>query len=46
MLSESVELAVNMTNERDTLIIVTSHHASSVTFSGFVDRGADPLGMF
>ncbi|KAG5681594.1 hypothetical protein PVAND_011010 [Polypedilum vanderplanki] len=43
-LSEAVQSAVDMTNEKDTLIIVTSDHSHTMTLAGYSSRGADILG--
>ncbi|XP_030745209.1 alkaline phosphatase-like isoform X2 [Sitophilus oryzae] len=37
-LSDAVEVALNMTSDEDTLIIVTSDHSHSMVFTGYPDR--------
>lgn len=41
--SRAVEKAVNMTSEKDTLIVVTSDHAHTMSMSGYPTRGNDIL---
>ncbi|KAI4455920.1 alkaline phosphatase [Holotrichia oblita] len=41
---KAIESAVNMTNEEDTLIVVTSDHAHTMSVSGYGNRGNDILG--
>ena len=43
-MDEAVKVAVEMTNEEDTLIVVTSDHSHSFTTGGYVSRGNDILG--
>jgi len=43
-LSKAVQLVVDMTNEDDTLIVVTSDHSHVMTMSGYPERGRDVLG--
>lgn len=43
--AESVRLAKEITSREDTLIIVTSDHAHTMSISGYSDRGADILGL-
>ncbi|KAF5280051.1 hypothetical protein FQR65_LT03306 [Abscondita terminalis] len=42
---KAVESAVRMTNEKNTLIVVTSDHSHTMSFGGYADRGADVLGV-
>ncbi|XP_049810196.1 membrane-bound alkaline phosphatase-like [Schistocerca nitens] len=44
-MSEAVQLAVDMTNEADTLIVVTADHAHTMSVSGYPARGNDILGI-
>lgn len=37
-LSDAVEMALNMTDELETLIIVTSDHSHSMLLTGYPDR--------
>lgn len=43
-LSRAVDRAVRMTSRRDTLIVVTSDHAHTMTLNGYPHRGSDVLG--
>lgn len=43
--SEAIAAAVDMTEEKDTLIVVTSDHAHTMTLSGYSARGKDILGL-
>lgn len=43
--SRTVELARRLTNETDTLIVVTSDHAHVMTINGYPRRGNDILGL-
>lgn len=43
--SEAVQAAVDMTNREDTLIIVTSDHAHTMSISGYPERGNPILGV-
>lgn len=42
--SKAVQKAVDMTSEDDTLIIVTSDHAHTMSYSGYAERGSDIFG--
>lgn len=42
--SEAITKAVQMTSRRDTLIVVTSDHSHTMSFSGYAQRGNDILG--
>lgn len=44
MLSRAVARAVEMTSRMDTLIVVTSDHAHTMTVSGYPHRGSNILG--
>ncbi|XP_050540538.1 membrane-bound alkaline phosphatase-like [Daktulosphaira vitifoliae] len=44
-LSKAVSEAVAMTKEDDTLIVVTSDHAHTMTMAGYPQRGANILGL-
>lgn len=43
--SNAVKRAVEMTNRDDTLIVVTSDHAHTMSISGYPDRGNPILGL-
>ncbi|XP_023949953.2 alkaline phosphatase isoform X2 [Bicyclus anynana] len=43
-MEEAVKLAVKMTDEKDTLIVVTSDHAHSLQINGYPDRGISIFG--
>lgn len=44
-LSEAVQSAVDMTDESDTLILVTADHSHTMAISGYSMRGSDILGL-
>jgi len=37
--AKAVKVAVSLTNEEDTLIVVTSDHSHTMTISGYAERG-------
>lgn len=43
--SNAIKLAVDMTNRDDTLIVVTSDHAHTMSMSGYPDRGNPIVGL-
>lgn len=43
--SKAIEIARQMTDESDTLIVVTADHEHAFTFSGYSDRGIDIFGI-
>jgi alkaline phosphatase len=43
--SEAIRAATEITDEQDTLIVVTSDHAHTMTLSGYSQRGKDILGL-
>ncbi|KAB0792962.1 hypothetical protein PPYR_12582 [Photinus pyralis] len=42
---KAIQAAVDITNEQDTLIVVTSDHAHTMTLNGYPERGNDVLGF-
>nr|CAI5831604.1 unnamed protein product [Callosobruchus analis] len=42
--AKAVQRAVQMTNEEDTLIVVTADHAHTMSFSGYAGRGSEIFG--
>lgn len=45
-MEEAVQLAAKMTDEEDTLLIVTSDHTHSLSINGYPDRGSSIFGLF
>jgi alkaline phosphatase len=43
--SKAVQAAVELTDNKETLIVVTADHSHTMTISGYSNRGADILGM-
>lgn len=43
--SEAIHAAMDITDERDTLMVVTADHAHTMTMSGYSQRGKDILGL-
>ncbi|XP_037824116.1 membrane-bound alkaline phosphatase-like [Lucilia sericata] len=43
--NRAVEVALKMTSEEDTLIVVTSDHAHTMTINGYASRHSDILGL-
>lgn len=44
-MAEAVKMADEMTNDEDTLIIVTADHAHGLAFNGYCGRGSNILGL-
>ncbi|KAJ8923112.1 hypothetical protein NQ315_001665 [Exocentrus adspersus] len=42
--SKAIQKAVDITNEEDTLIVVTSDHAHTMSYAGYAQRGSDVFG--
>lgn len=45
-LEAAVQVAVDLTNQEDTLIIVTADHGHVMAIAGYPDRGDDILGKY
>lgn len=43
--SKAIQRAVNITNESDTLIIVTADHSHAMSVNGYANRGNDIFGV-
>lgn len=43
--SEAIQAAVDITDQKDTLIVVTSDHSHTMSLSGYSQRGKDILGL-
>ncbi|MGZ9811364.1 alkaline phosphatase [Pseudoroseicyclus sp. H15] len=43
--AEAVQAAIDMTDESNTLIIVTADHEHAIAFNGYCGRGSDILGL-
>lgn len=44
--AKAIEAASKLTNEEDTLIVVTADHAHTMSMSGYPARGTDILGLY
>ncbi|CAL4129111.1 unnamed protein product, partial [Meganyctiphanes norvegica] len=44
-MDKAVEAALKLTNEEDTLIVVTADHAHAMSFNGYPDRGSEIVGL-
>ena len=45
-LEKAVKVALELTKEEETLIVVTADHSHAVTMNGYPKRGNDILGKF
>ena len=45
-LEKAVQIALEMTDEKDTLMMVTADHSHSITMNGYPKRGENILGMY
>ena len=45
-LEKAVQIAIEMTDEKDTLMMVTADHSHSITMNGYPKRGENILGMY
>ncbi|MBS1302012.1 alkaline phosphatase [Loktanella sp. SALINAS62] len=43
--AEAVQMAIDMTDDSDTLIIVTADHEHAIAFNGYCGRGSDITGL-
>ncbi|CAG9774068.1 unnamed protein product [Ceutorhynchus assimilis] len=43
--SKAIQKAVDLTNQEDTLIIVTADHAHTMSYAGYAERGSDIFGF-
>lgn len=45
-MEDAVRVAVSMTDERDTMIVVTADHTHTLSINGYPDRGSNIFGKF
>lgn len=43
-MEDAVRVAVSMTDERDTMIVVTADHTHTLSINGYPDRGSNIFG--
>lgn len=43
---KAIQIAAKLTNENDTLIVVTADHAHTMSINGYPQRGFDILGIY